>query len=302
MAQFNYNEQANSGGIYIIFNNHNWRTYIGSCKVFKIRWKHGHYKSLLKGKHQNKFIQADFNKCRQFLGHDDFLEFHILENMPNSTRGQRLEMEEKWIKVHFDNGNQCYNLCDRAISREGFSAKNPEETRKLISENTKKQWSDPQIRDLMIKRQKESSDPNRMKKALEKRWNGPGNEIQRKEAADRSRKRWQENPLHVQKVKAALRVGRTRETYEKTHQKNVDVFRQKTKLVQEIKNFEGKKENKSKLFTAANLVSPDGRIMYANIFNLGDFAHHIGISDSWKLQEIILGKRLSYKGWFRATC
>ena len=140
MAQFNYNGLSKSSGLYIIFNNHNWRTYIGSCKRFKTRWNTGHFSSLKNNKHQNKFLQADFNKCKQELGHDDFLEFHILENMPNSTREQRLETEEKWLKIYFDNGNQCYNLCDRAISREGHGTKNQEETKQKKSAAAKNFW------------------------------------------------------------------------------------------------------------------------------------------------------------------
>jgi group I intron endonuclease len=130
VVQFNYNGLSESSGIYVIFNNCNWRIYVGSTKRFRERWKDGHLNSLLKGKHSNKFLQADFDKCKSLLGHDDFLEFHVLENMPDSTRDQRLETEEKWIKVHFDNGKQCYNLCERAISREGYSDKNQRKTRK----------------------------------------------------------------------------------------------------------------------------------------------------------------------------
>jgi group I intron endonuclease len=155
MAQFSYNGLSKSSGIYVIFNNHNWRIYVGSCKEFKNRWTNGHFKSLLRNKHHNKFLQADFNKCKKLLEHDDFLEFHVIEHMPNSTKEQRLEVEEKWLKVHFDNGKICYNLTDRAISREDIkdikTRKNPwlahkhprlgthhtEETKRKISEHHK---------------------------------------------------------------------------------------------------------------------------------------------------------------------
>lgn len=144
MAQFNYSNLSKSSGVYVIFNNNNWRLYVGSTKEFKNRWTQGHYKSLAKNRHQNKFLQADFNKCKEQLGHDDFLEFHVLEHMPNSTRKERLAVEEKWLKMHFDNGKQCYNLCDRALSREGFSAKDPQKTKELISKASKARWKDKQ--------------------------------------------------------------------------------------------------------------------------------------------------------------
>lgn len=129
MVQFNYSGLSKASGIYVIFNSYNWRIYVGSSKEFKNRWTNGHYKSLVKGKHQNKFLQSDFNKCRELLGHDDFLEFHVLENMPGSTREQRLATEEKWLRIHFDSGKQCYNLIDKALSREGFSDKKQRKTR-----------------------------------------------------------------------------------------------------------------------------------------------------------------------------
>lgn len=129
MVQYDYQGLSKSSGIYVIFNNYNWRIYVGSTKQFFKRWKDGHISSLFKAKHQNKFLQADFNKCKELLGHDDFLEFHILKDMPESTREERLLEEEKWLKVHFDNGKQCYNLSDRAFSREGFTDKKQRKTR-----------------------------------------------------------------------------------------------------------------------------------------------------------------------------
>jgi len=141
MAHFNYNGFSEFGGLYIIWNSHTWRTYVGSCKRFRTRWKDGHVGSLLRNKHQNRFLQADFNKCKEILGNDDFLEFHVLEVMPESTREARLEAEEKWLKLAFDKGNQCYNLCNRAISREGHVSNTLEETSKLCSLASKRRWA-----------------------------------------------------------------------------------------------------------------------------------------------------------------
>ena len=147
MVQFNYNGLANSGGIYVIFNSYNWRIYVGSTQRFKTRWKDGHTRTLLSGRHSNKFLLADFNKCREMLGHDDFLEFHIIKDMPNTTKEERLLEEEIWLRIHFDQGKNCYNLCDRSISREGFPAKDKEATRQLISENSLKMWANSEFRD-----------------------------------------------------------------------------------------------------------------------------------------------------------
>ena len=129
MPHFFYNNALNSSGIYTIYNNFNGRIYGGSTNNFKRRLETDHYKSLLKNKHHNKFLQADFNKCKQELGHDNFLEFHILENMPGSTREQRLKRENFWLSMHHDDHKNCYNLSKFANSAISFS-KNPEETRK----------------------------------------------------------------------------------------------------------------------------------------------------------------------------
>lgn len=34
-------------------------------------------------------MQVDFNKTKELLGHDDFLEFHVLEVMEKSTKEER---------------------------------------------------------------------------------------------------------------------------------------------------------------------------------------------------------------------
>lgn len=113
-------------GIYKITNNQNGRFYIGSARRFKERWN-GHLYSLKHGKHSNRFLQADFLKC----GSEAFL-FEILE-VVEGDKIKRLETEERYLKQYFDGGKLCYNLCGRAISREGASFKNPEETKRKMS-------------------------------------------------------------------------------------------------------------------------------------------------------------------------
>lgn len=140
--KLNYEGNSLKGGIYKIVNSHNGRIYIGSTSRFQTRWWNGHAKSLLKEKHQNRFLQADFNKCRAELGHDDFLEFSILEIMEESTKEERKLCEQKWLDQYFDNGNQCYNLKALAVvSREAVPSRDPNVTRERISMRSKKMWA-----------------------------------------------------------------------------------------------------------------------------------------------------------------
>ena len=147
--KFIYQEHANLSGIYKILNTHTSRIYIGQAKLLKVRWNQ-HKSSLLNSKHQNRFLQADFKKCREELGHDDFLEFHVLEMMEGSTKEERGLREEHWIAQWFDSGKQCYNLIPKAISREGCPSKNPEETKAKKSAKGKELWSDSAFREKML--------------------------------------------------------------------------------------------------------------------------------------------------------
>jgi group I intron endonuclease len=140
--KFNYEGNSLKSGIYKILNTHNGRVYIGSSARFKARWQDGHAKHLLKGKHQNRFIQADYDKCRDTFGHDDFLEFHVIEVMEGSTKEERKIHEQKWLDQYFDNGKQCYNLKPLAsVSREDVPSKKPDVTRERISKRSQEMWA-----------------------------------------------------------------------------------------------------------------------------------------------------------------
>jgi len=148
-VKFAYEQHSLKSGIYKIVNAQTNRIYVGQAKEFKARWN-GHKRSLLNNKHQNQFLQSDFNKCREELGHDDFLEFHVLEVMENSTKEERNKREEELIVQWFDGGKQCYNLTLKAVSREGCPSKNPEETRKKKSAKSKEMWANPMFRERML--------------------------------------------------------------------------------------------------------------------------------------------------------
>lgn len=168
--KFIYGNHANSGGIYQIKNLSNGRIYIGSAAKFSARWSQ-HKKDLLSGKHGNKFLQNDFNKCGT-----DVFEFSVLEVVDGDKRA-RQKVEQRFIDQHFDNQVLCYNLKKQAnVSRKDIPSKNPEETKRLISEASKRAWQDPEY----IERMKASrSTPEFKEKRSEaaKKWSNENREF-----------------------------------------------------------------------------------------------------------------------------
>jgi group I intron endonuclease len=160
--EYKYEGNSLKSGIYKITNKLNGRIYVGSAKEFKRRWSQ-HTSSLRNQKHSNKFLQADFNKC----GEEAFV-FEVIEVTEGKTKEERLFIEEGHIKQHYDSGVACYNLCDRAISREGNKNKNQtnrteeaeRERRKNIGEASKKMWAEftPTQREHMSLAQRKKAD------------------------------------------------------------------------------------------------------------------------------------------------
>jgi group I intron endonuclease len=131
-----YNGNSKDPGIYEIRNRHTNRSYIGQASRFQERWIEGHKSSLLRNAHRNPFLQRDFNKCKEILGHDDFLEFHIIQTMPKSTPEKRDTKELYWIAKYKKAGIKLYNLIEEESGNYIFS----EETRQKMSETKKLQW------------------------------------------------------------------------------------------------------------------------------------------------------------------
>ncbi len=128
--EFKYEGKSLKSGIYKIINTLNGRIYIGSSKEFKRRWKQ-HRLSLMKGKHQNKFLQADFNKCGSHV-----FVFEVLE-IVEGDKLVRTMIEQRYLDDYFDGGKQCYNLHKKALQKQGPWSSTPEETRRKMSDAKK---------------------------------------------------------------------------------------------------------------------------------------------------------------------
>lgn len=129
-----YNGNSCKSGIYRITNESNGRIYIGSTRLFKARYSE-HRSQLRNKRHQNKFLQADFNKC----GEDVFL-FEVIE-VVDGPKEERWKLEEEYIARYHDNCKQCYNISRQAVSSEGHPPKNPEEVNRRRSESSKRSWA-----------------------------------------------------------------------------------------------------------------------------------------------------------------
>lgn len=292
--EYKYEGHSFKSGIYKITNKLNGRIYVGSAKRFIERWQ-SHTSSLRNKKHNNKFLQADFDKC----GEEAFV-FEVLEVTEGKTKEERLLIEEGYIKQYYDSGDRCYNLCNRAISREGDRSKNPEETRRRMSESQKRRYEEkPELR-------------KHLSEAITATKNTP-EVIQRQSEA--SKAMWQD-PAYIEKLRPTIekiagwnkgmklpeQSGENHHMYGK-HLSEETIAKMKESLKGRIPWNKGTKKPKpikekkfcGKVYENIQLVSPDGTI-YTRIEGLTEFAeqHGLNMKCLWKLLK---GQTPSTRGW-----
>lgn len=292
--EYKYDGHSFKSGIYQITNKINGRIYIGSAKRFIERWQ-SHTYSLRKQKHSNRFLQADFNKC----GEEAFV-FEVVEVTEGKSKEERLLIEEGYIKQYYDSGNQCYNLCNRAISREGEKSKDSEETRRRMSESQKRRYeNNPELR-------------KHLSEAIAVTKNTP-EVIQRQSEA--SKLMWQD-PAYIEKLRPTIEKiagwnkgmkmpemsGENHPRFGKRHSEE-SIAKMKESLKGKIPWNKGTKKPKpikekkfrGKVYENIQLVSPDG-IIYTKIEGLSEFAevHGLNMKCLWKLLK---GQTPSTRGW-----
>ena len=315
--EYHYQNNLYKSGIYKITNKLNGRIYIGSSKLFKVRWKQ-HSKALLNNKHSNKFLQRDFNKC----GEEVFI-FEIVEGTDGKTKEERLLIEEAYINQHFDSGKECYNFNTWAVAKEGPWSNDPEETKRKLSAASKKMWSDPEKANIIRASIKYAlSDPETAQRKQEghiRSWEN--NQERRETASQRLSERMTNDTPETEKIIETLKLSQPkgRDTFRKRikedvefRQTYIDIGTKKTenlnerykndaeyksmmdqKCIENIKAYNDKKMQNMPV--KAPLISPDGKV-YSDIRSLTAFAKEHGL-DASSLYKLYSGKLNEVKGW-----
>ena len=293
--KFHYQSNANLSGIYKILNTLTNRVYIGQAARFERRW-YDHKRHLLNGKHQNKFLLNDFNKCKEELGHDDFLEFHVLEVMQSSSKEERNKREEEWIKQHWDKQDLCYNFHKKTEAKDRSCYSNtPEETSKIISNNMKAVWRDETKNQKRLNTIHSEEYKTSQSQKMKKKWLEPSyserqkilaTEANRKTSSERMKKKWASDPEYREKmVKINKELGTKRQRFWDNlseDQKTVIINKRRTATKKALAKHHGK------------IQAPDGSVY--EVFNAREFSLRHGLSPSL-LCEVFHGNRKQHKGW-----
>lgn len=282
-----YNGHSRKSGVYKIVNTTNGRQYFGSAKRFKSRMMH-HLNSLCKGSHHNKFLQNDWNKC----GEEAF-EFHVIE-VVEGEQSIRLLAEQKYLDDFHDKQDLCYNFKkkSKAESRSCYS-KSPEETRALISANSKAMWADPDLREKILSRkqevQKTEEYRNTCSEAQKKNWE---NDDRRKQTSKRLREEHSNGSRKEATETLKLNQPKGRKTFTERMKSDPD-FKKK---YQEIGRRNIAKRNANQpVKTYGTIIAPDGTI-YRNVSHVPTFAKEHGLNKQG-LYALLLGKQKTHKGW-----
>ncbi len=151
----------NISGIYKITSLSTGRFYIGSSCRIKSRMK-AHYRELMRGTHQNRFLQRCFDKH----GSSNF-KFEIIEER---KKEDLLKFEQKYLDLYFkENPDDIYNIVklvwdniNNCPINYGIASKeryNTEEVSKKRSDASKRMWQNKSHQEYMSRIQTGSGNP-----------------------------------------------------------------------------------------------------------------------------------------------
>lgn len=287
---FIYKGNSKSAGIYKLTNRTNGRIYIGSSSRFEKRWKQ-HEAALRNGKHSNKFLLADFNKC----GTDAFV-FKIVEIM-EGTQEERLLKEEFYIKQHYDGGNQCYNF-SKTTTWTTVGIKHSEQANSAKSEIMKKRWKeDKSFKDRMTGENSPCYGKPRteeVKKAISEKARGNQRFLGRRQTDEAKKKIGDGNRGKVH----SLEQNKQHSIALKGKKPSAETVKKRADAIRGYKQSDHQKQTtrlrNSKSYDI-KLLSPSGEI-FGPITNIMEFSREHKLLAS-SLYGIINGYRKTHKGW-----
>ncbi len=283
---FNYNENSLKSGVYQIRNLINGKVYIGSAKRFKERGK-DHLRSLERGKHHNKHLQASWNK----YGTDNFV-FEVIE-VVNKNKKERQACEQKYIDSYLKNWEQCYNISKKSILNEPWT----KTTNETIKQNTLVNGVEKYKQTCLHKYGVEH--PNQL--LCNK------NKLRNLVSFNKNFLQYQFQPGHDTWIKGKTHSLETRKKLSKSncfpegpfkgkkHSQKTKEKISKAKIGQAL----GMKHPRAKVYEDINLVSPHGTL-YTKIECLHEFCRVHNLTPT-KLCAVINGRRKSHRNWRLAT-
>ncbi len=277
---FFYEGYSLTPSIYEIRNRHTNRSYIGQTIHPKDRWTRGHKQSLLRNVHGNQYLQNDFNKCFEQLGHTNFLEFHIIEPLPDSTREKRDKREAYWLKK-YKKYTKVYNLTDECNGHGAMS----EVTKQKLSK-VKKAYYKTSVGQALI--QKLAAD--KKGKSYEEYY-GVDKAVEIKQKI-RDNKLVEMNRPEVKENLRRLLKGKTE--IERYGYQKAEEVKTKKSLSRKGK-CAGRDCPKFRVVENIQLVSPSGTI-FTRVEGFKNFEKEYGLPQN-RLCELLSGKRKKHKGW-----
>jgi group I intron endonuclease len=249
-------------GIYKITNLLNGRIYIGSSINIKKR-ENQHFGKLNKNKHDNQFLQNDYNKC----GEDNF-KFEII--LETDCEELLFDFEQNYLDEYYDKQKQCYNINPIAAKPPSSKGrKHSEETKKKISEGNKGKTL--------------SEDHKR--KLFEANVNKPRSEDTRNKISESltgEKNHWF-GKHHSKKTKTKISASMKGNNHPMFGKHFSEEHKNKLSESQKKKSFK--------------LKSPFGEIF--EFVGVNNFSRKHGLFAT-NISKLLLGKLYSYKGWTRA--
>lgn len=286
----NFNGNEKSSGIYKLTNLHNGKIYIGQTKCFEDRFR-THKRLLRQKKHHNFYLQNDYNKCKIFLHHENFMIFEILEIVNDFSKLSERENEK--IDEYYDKQKQCYNIQKNCnVHYSNFSK---------TKEETIEKWK------ATIKQSK-LNDPFRWEKLRRKalrRLHRP--EIKEKQRI--SLKKYYATPEGNAKIRENSKSSRTPEKLQKLHEHTRKLWKDpvwRAKMIKIRQNVLCSKTVQDKIFISIrernkfsypSFISPTG-IVYPSGQYLYDFCKEHNLS-LFQMKKLMYGKikKRHHKGW-----